>query len=125
MIISKVTVGFVTQKYDTDLKRFVNQEFVAADDVSWEDEAGDPLNLVDKPENDDHTEPYLNFDMIQPSNHTFEVGDTVTAKPDSDDNFHEFTGTVYGFRDNGNLITVKDQDDNGWDCRPGQLTKEA
>ena len=66
-------------------------------------------------------DPYLNFEMIQPANHDFKIGDRVIATPDIDDDFHEFKGTVVGFRDNGNLITVKDQNDDCFDCRPGQL----
>ena len=68
-------------------------------------------------------EPYLNFDMVQPACHDFKTGDRVIATPTIDDDWHEFEGIVCEFRDNGNLITVKDQDDNGWDCYPHQLKR--
>ena len=113
-LITKITVGFVTQRYDTEKKRFIDQEFTGSDDRTWEDEMG---NSIATPSDD----PYLNFEMIQPANHDFKIGDRVIATPDIDDDFHEFKGTVVGFRDNGNLITVKDQNDDCFDCRPGQL----
>jgi hypothetical protein len=58
MILNKVTTGFVIQQYDTETKKFVSQEFIAGDDVAWE-ESGEP---VDPPEGN----PYLYFHMIQP-----------------------------------------------------------
>ena len=125
MIVTKVTVGFVTQRYDTEKKRFIDQEFHAADDVTWETEDGEQKShtcklirgICDTKSN----EPYLNYEMIQPANHDFKIGDLVLATPDGNDNWHEFQGTVKLFRDNGNLITVKDQNDDCFDCRPGQL----
>jgi len=118
MIISKVVIGFVTQRYDTEKKQFLDQEFHASDDVNWENEMGES---VDAPQNDNGDEPYLNYEMIQPAAHDFKIGDSVIAMPDGDDNWHEFQGTVKLFRDNGNLITIKDQNDDCFDCRPGQL----
>ncbi len=59
MIISKVTVGSVVQSYDTEKKEFVEQNFIAGDEVSWENEVGD---MVDQP----NDAPYLPFDMKQP-----------------------------------------------------------
>lgn len=63
MLISKVTVGFVCQTFDTELQRFTSQEFVASDDVTYEDDNGDPADdsLMDT------VEPYLNFEMVQPA----------------------------------------------------------
>jgi hypothetical protein len=116
MIISKVTIGFVTQRYDTEKKRFIDQEFIGSDDRSWENEIGES---VVAPQNDNGDEPYLNYEM-KPVN-DFKKGDKVVATPESDDEFYEFEGTVIGFRDNGNLITVKDQNDDCFDCRPKQL----
>jgi hypothetical protein len=57
-IIRKVTEGFVIQDYDTEKKRFVNQEFVAGCDCTWENEEGDTIDFL--------KDPYLPFDMAQP-----------------------------------------------------------
>lgn len=57
MKIFKVTTGFVTQVFDTELNRFVEQNFTAGDEVVFEDESGDPVDPI---------EDYLPFDMIQP-----------------------------------------------------------
>jgi hypothetical protein len=57
MLVNKVTVGFVIQVFDTKLKRFVSQEFVAGDDVTCEDANGDVVDSVDD---------YLPFHMKQP-----------------------------------------------------------
>lgn len=43
MIIKKITVGFVIQTYDTSLGKFMSQEFVAGDQVDFENESGEPL----------------------------------------------------------------------------------
>jgi len=64
MIIIKTTVGWVTQPFDTDTKKFIGQEFVASDDVTWETESGHSVN---PPTIDGETEPYLNFEMVQPN----------------------------------------------------------
>lgn len=63
MIINKITIGFVTQTYDTETGQFVSQNFTAADDVTWEDKDGE---AVSSPGSDSKAEPYLNFDMVQP-----------------------------------------------------------
>ena len=44
MRINKITTGFVVQVFDTDLGRFISQEFVAGDQVDYEDEDGDPVD---------------------------------------------------------------------------------
>jgi hypothetical protein len=44
MRINKITVGYVSQTFDTDLGRFVSQEFVAGDQVDYEDQDGDPVD---------------------------------------------------------------------------------
>lgn len=56
-IVKKITVGFVIQEYDTETGEFVSQEFVAGDQVDWEDEDGNAV-----PEED----AYLSFEMVQP-----------------------------------------------------------
>jgi len=57
MIKSKVTVGFVVQKFDTEKGEFIEQEFIAGDIVSWENEEGEITDDEDR---------YLPFDMKQP-----------------------------------------------------------
>lgn len=54
----KVTVGFVIQTFD-DNQECTNQEFVAGDDVQYEDAEG---NSIDPPDN----ETYQPFDMVHP-----------------------------------------------------------
>lgn len=56
-IVKKITTGFVVQEYDTDTGKFVSQDFVAGDQVDWEDEDGNAI-----PEED----AYLSFEMVQP-----------------------------------------------------------
>jgi hypothetical protein len=43
MIVSKITTGFVVQKFDADTGRCISQEFVAGDQVEYEDQAGNPV----------------------------------------------------------------------------------
>lgn len=56
---NKITIGFVIQRFDKETCKCISQEFVAGDDVSYEDEAGE---LIEAPA----TEQYYPFDMIQP-----------------------------------------------------------
>jgi hypothetical protein len=57
IIVKKITTGFVIQTYDTVAGRYTAQEFVAGDEVVWEDEGGEPVEASNA---------YLNFDMVQP-----------------------------------------------------------
>lgn len=59
MLYNKIIVGFVSQQYDSETGECVFQEFIAGDDVSYENEEGDP---VEPPEN----EVYFPMNMIQP-----------------------------------------------------------
>ena len=59
MDFKKITVGFVIQNFDDDGTP-LSQEFVAGDQVDYEDRYGTP---IDAPEN----EQYLPFDMKQPT----------------------------------------------------------
>ncbi len=126
MIVTKVTVGFVTQQYDTEKKRFVGQEFIASDDVTWEKENGDSIGMDEQSKlglgNTDTVEPYLNYEMKSPLDMSeFKAGDLVLVTPDEGDLAqHEFQGHVKGFRC-GELITVEDQEGNCFDCYPDQL----
>ncbi len=59
-VLVKVTLGFVTQEYNTATKQWEGQHFTAGDDVQWENRlTSDPC---DNPKED----PYLPFEMIQP-----------------------------------------------------------
>ena len=64
MLVNKVTVGFVVQVFDTELKRFISQEFVAGEDVTYEDKKGDGVdsNIVEV----DGKGASLPFHMVQP-----------------------------------------------------------
>ncbi len=44
MLVKKITVGFIVQEFDTDLGRFVAQEFIAGDQTSYEDENGNSVD---------------------------------------------------------------------------------
>jgi hypothetical protein len=43
MIVNKTTTGFVVQKFDSETGRCLSQEFVAGDQVEWEDQAGNAV----------------------------------------------------------------------------------
>ena len=43
MILHKTTTGFVVQKFDSETGRCLSQEFVASDQVEWEDRKGDRI----------------------------------------------------------------------------------
>lgn len=59
MKVKKITSGFVVQEYDTELREWVSQEFVASDSFSeWEDENGEYIDMVNTS--------YLPFVMVQP-----------------------------------------------------------
>ena len=78
MIIKKVTTGYVTQQYDTEAKQWLSQEFIAGDEVDWEDENGNPTDPPEDFEDDKgwssvDVGSYLPFNMVQP-------GDGVSTK---------------------------------------------
>jgi hypothetical protein len=122
MIITKVIIGFVTQQFDTETRRFVGQEFTASDDKTWERQNGDDLDLSD--DTDAVDEPYLNMEMVQPNPKLsdFSLGDRVFVTPSNDgsDPQNEFQGSVVGFK-GGMYVQVRDQEDNVFDCDPSQL----
>jgi hypothetical protein len=62
-ILQKITVGFVIQEYDTEKEEFISQEFIAGDDVTYVDEAGEECISITYT-NMAYT--YLPFDMVQP-----------------------------------------------------------
>lgn len=55
-MIQKITTGFVVQRFEDD-GTFIDQDFVASDDVIYENETGTPIDPVDKA--------YFPFTMIQ------------------------------------------------------------
>jgi hypothetical protein len=57
-MMKKITVGFVVQNYDESGK-CTSAEFVAGDQVDWEDEDGNAI--IDPPSHE-----YFPFDMVQP-----------------------------------------------------------
>lgn len=130
MIINKVIVGFVSQRFDTETRRFVGQEFIASDDKTWENEYGEPLDLTDDKDAEKVyglggvDEPYLNMEMVQPNPKldSFSLGDRVFVIPSDDGSEpnNEFQGVVCGFK-GGMYVQVRDQEDNVFDCDPSQL----
>jgi hypothetical protein len=60
MIVKKVTIGFVIQEFDTMANKFVKQEFIARNEVTFEDEYGKILddNVIEKNQ--------FPFEMVQP-----------------------------------------------------------
>lgn len=52
MVINKITVGWVTQSFDTDKQEWIND--------------GDPINCCDFEDRIVGNEPYLPFEMKQP-----------------------------------------------------------
>jgi len=73
LLINKITVGWVTQTFDTEQKKFIRQGFFASDHVDYEDTQGSPINsnllIVDG------EELYLPFDMVQPNIRFIELFD--------------------------------------------------
>ena len=63
MIVKKVIVGFVVQNFDTEKKDFVSQDFIASEEVTYEDEYGEAIDEFDF---DGLTEAELHFEMKQP-----------------------------------------------------------
>jgi len=127
MIINKVTNGFVIQQFDTETRRFINQEFHGSDDHQWE--TNDEGILMGDNDRDRELiyglggvdEPYLNMEMVQPSIFNVQAGDRVLVTPkDGSDPIEEFQGVVFGIKD-CKYIQVKDQDDNVFDCDPDQV----
>lgn len=123
MIIQKITPGFVVQRFDSEKRRFISQEFVAGPDRDWEDQNGDNIENTDAGREAIYgkggvDEPEMAFDMKQPGdNYDFKKGDKVLAVNDAG---VEFQATVKGWRQ-GLYVTVEDQDGDCWDCDPADL----
>ena len=65
MIVTKITHGFVAQRFDASKNAWLGQEFIAGDQVEYEDARGDPLAADSLPESLQHA--YLRFEMKQPA----------------------------------------------------------
>lgn len=58
LLLKKITHGFVIQVWDVETGKFLRQEFIAGDDVVYENENGEVV---------DETEPnYEPYSMVQP-----------------------------------------------------------
>lgn len=99
MKFNKITVGFVVQTFDTNLNRYVAQEFIASDDVSYENvETGERLTPKELETLGDQgfgprseVEPSLPFTMVQPQEpgHVFnpDTQRCIKCNCDEDDAF--------------------------------------
>lgn len=58
--IHKITHGYVTQRWDSETKQFLGQEFKAGDLVEYQDENLNPIDAV-------VSCPYEKFDMLPPA----------------------------------------------------------
>lgn len=71
MKINKITDGFVIQVFDTETGKYLSQNFTAGANVDYENEQGQTLNDLDMKQYnfgpDAASEPYLPFDMVQPT----------------------------------------------------------
>ena len=63
MLINKITIGFVIQRYDDHTGNCIGQEFIAGDQVDYETLSGEPITPLDFTE----IEQYQPFDMVQPA----------------------------------------------------------
>ena len=66
MILSKITAGFVIQRFDTIAGKWLDQEFVQGDQFEYENEAGEPVDY-DQLCASGGKGAYLSFEMKQPS----------------------------------------------------------
>lgn len=61
MIVHKITVGFVTQVWDTATGECLNQAFTCGDEVMWETQSGEVVDPSDIQWPED--EPYQAYEM--------------------------------------------------------------
>ena len=77
MKINKITTGFVIQTFDTETGKYTSQEFVAGDDVQYENEFGEKIEGLRL-----QRESVLPLDMVQPE--TRKTGEHLFSNPPSD-----------------------------------------
>jgi hypothetical protein len=58
VVVNKIVNGLVIQQFDTETRRFIGQEFIADDEVTFEDEHGERVKPFDE---------NLAFEMKQPN----------------------------------------------------------
>jgi len=63
MNVNKITVGFVIQSFN-DIGDCTSQEFIAGDQVDYETEDGDPINVENMPLSGQE---YFPLTMVQPN----------------------------------------------------------
>jgi hypothetical protein len=63
MLFKKFTTGVVEQTFN-DAGECIEQKFMAGDEVEYETEDGDPINMMDMPLGGNE---YCPFDMVQPN----------------------------------------------------------
>lgn len=70
MSINKITTGYLIQTWDTELKKWISQEFVADDQTEYEQVDGDRADPIEPHEvwpGWPDTEPYLPVEIRQPA----------------------------------------------------------
>jgi hypothetical protein len=82
MIITKVTCGFVAQRFDTAAGRWLDQAFIAGDQVEYEDARGNPLDTDKLPQSIERA--YLRLEMKQPGELAQEPPDTKKKRSQHD-----------------------------------------
>lgn len=115
-ILRKITTGYVVQTYCGE--QCVSQEFIAGDEVDWENDLGEAVDEEDQP-----CEIYQSFDMVQP-----DIGDMRWAEGDevevpepsleSDGWTNGFIGEIEKLDKDDpirGMARVIDQDDNAYD----------
>lgn len=70
----KITTGYVIQTFDPNTGKGIEQEFVAGDQVDWEDEKGNPIEV---PEHE-----YVPYHMVQPDEQRCDAADIEAVLDD-------------------------------------------
>ena len=65
-MLKKITVGFVIQDFDEKTGKCVSQEFVAGEQVDWENEKGETINPFEFSTIVDGDFNFFPFRMVQP-----------------------------------------------------------
>lgn len=70
-LVKKITIGHVEQVYDIDNNRWISQNFIAGDEVDYEDQDGNNLSS-----DEILNLPYLPFDMASPDEQVLALSDS-------------------------------------------------